>query len=196
MHTVIPLIIANSALHLRWLNTLSYLENCGARKIAALEHPTLVKEQMLKHAAEEFRHAYILKKQMTRLGSSFPTYEQKFLLGGWHTIHYLDRLECVISRFLKAHRTPSVLAYLLITYAIEKRADYLYPLYETYLRQTQHPVTVKSILLEEQGHLREMEEALQEHQQGTNFTKIVCQFEQAIYQEWFSHVQKSIHSAI
>ena len=44
-------IIAAPELHAKWLNTLSYLENCGARKIAACEHPTLVKEEMLKHAA-------------------------------------------------------------------------------------------------------------------------------------------------
>lgn len=194
MHTVIPLIIANPPLHLRWLNTLSYLENCGACKIAAIEHPTLVNEQMLKHAAEEFRHAYILKKQMVRLGSSLPTYAIDFLLGGWQTVHYLDRLECMISRFLQVNNAPSILAYLLITYAIEKRAACLYPLYETYLRQAQSPVTVKSIVLEEQGHLHEMTEALHEHPRGITFAKTVCHFEQAIYQQWFLHVQKSLIS--
>ena len=52
--------------HAKWLNTLSFLENCGARKIAACEHPTLVKEEMLKHAAEEFRHAHHLKRQIDK----------------------------------------------------------------------------------------------------------------------------------
>ena len=49
-------IIPSPDLHAAWLNTLSYLENSGARLIAACEHPTGVKEEMLKHAAEEFRH--------------------------------------------------------------------------------------------------------------------------------------------
>ena len=52
-------IVKSSSLHGLWINTLSYLENCGARMIAACEHPTLVKEEMLKHAAEEFRHAHV-----------------------------------------------------------------------------------------------------------------------------------------
>lgn len=60
-------IIASDELHAKWLNTLSFLENCGARKIAACEHPTLVKEEMLKHAAEEFRHALHLKRQIGRI---------------------------------------------------------------------------------------------------------------------------------
>lgn len=45
-------IVASTKLHSKWLNTLSYMENCGARKLAACEHPLLVKEEMLKHAAE------------------------------------------------------------------------------------------------------------------------------------------------
>ena len=63
-------IVKDPLLHGLWLNTLSYLENCGARMIAACEHPTLVKEEMLKHAAEEFRHAFYLKKQLARIGES------------------------------------------------------------------------------------------------------------------------------
>lgn len=46
-------IVADPFLHAQWLNTLSYLENCGARLMAGCEHPTLVRK-MFKHAAEEF----------------------------------------------------------------------------------------------------------------------------------------------
>jgi hypothetical protein len=63
-------VVAIPSLHGLWLNTLSYLENCGARKIASCEHPTAVKEEMLKHAAEEFRHAFYLKTQLNRIGQS------------------------------------------------------------------------------------------------------------------------------
>jgi hypothetical protein len=40
------------------------MENAGARKISKCEHPTLVTQIQLKHAAEEHRHAYYLKKQI------------------------------------------------------------------------------------------------------------------------------------
>ena len=67
--------IANEVMHAKWINTLSYLENCGARKIAACENPTLVKEEVLKHAAEEFRHAHYLKRQIARITAEpYPTY--------------------------------------------------------------------------------------------------------------------------
>ena len=65
--SLLRLVIAHPDLHAKWLNTLSFLENCGARKIAMCEHKTLVKEEMLKHAAEEFRHAHDLKKQLLKI---------------------------------------------------------------------------------------------------------------------------------
>src|SRR5271170_3629580 len=80
-------IVASDELHAKWLNTLSFLENCGARKISACEHPTLVKEEMLKHAAEEFRHAHHLKKQIAKIpgGITIEDYTLSSLLGGTTT---------------------------------------------------------------------------------------------------------------
>lgn len=78
---LIAQIVKNPFLHGLWINTLSYLENCGARMIAACEHPTRVKEEMLKHAAEEFRHAFYLKKQLARIGKSYEDYRRAHLLG-------------------------------------------------------------------------------------------------------------------
>src|SRR3984957_20867942 len=92
MPQLLALIVACDALHARWINTLSYLENCGARMIAACEHPTLVKEEMLKHAAEEFRHAFYLKKQLARVGESYENYQRSHLLGAWSGYHYLNKL--------------------------------------------------------------------------------------------------------
>jgi len=86
-------IVACPKLHAKWLNTLSYLENCGARKIASCEHPTLVREEMLKHAAEEFRHAHYLKKQIQRISRPIETYALPTLLGGIATLHYLNSLD-------------------------------------------------------------------------------------------------------
>jgi hypothetical protein len=47
-------------------------------------------------------------------------------------------------------------AYLLVTYAIEVRADELYPIYQAALDDIKSKVNVKSIILEEEGHLEEM----------------------------------------
>ena len=102
---VLDLIIKNPHLHGRWLNTLSFLENCGARMIAAAEHPTLVKEEMLKHAAEEFRHALHLKQQLARIGESYEDYRP--LLGGFSSYRYLKRLDLETSRYLKTLICPN-----------------------------------------------------------------------------------------
>lgn len=192
MERLIPLIIQSPNLHLRWLNTLSYLENCGARKLAAYEHPILVREEMLKHAAEEFRHAYILKKQMLRIGEVLPTYERRYLLGGWDTVHYLDKLEVAISRFLKGQRACMAMAYPLIIYAIEKRAEKIYPLYESILRKAKSPIGVKSILLEEQGHLQEIEGELALYKEAPHYANHTGEIEQSIYNDWLITLQNEI----
>lgn len=155
-------IVSQPKLHAQFLNTLSYLENCGARKIAAYEHPTKVKEEMLKHAAEEFRHALFFKMQISKVdSSSFEDYSPSSLLGGFRTLHYLNRLNIHISRFLK-NKTKQVkeYAYLLVTYAIEVRATELYSLYEQVLRKNKANVFIKSVLFEEKEHLAEIEEEM------------------------------------
>ena len=68
-------IVADNMLHARWLNTLSLMENTGARKISASEDPATVTYIILKHAAEEHRHAFYLKKQIEKVADkSCPTY--------------------------------------------------------------------------------------------------------------------------
>src|ERR1700733_11588698 len=87
-------IVSTPLLHAKWLNTLSYLENCGARKIAHCEHPTKVKEEMLKHASEEFRHAYYLKQQIRKVHPQpMNTYSLNSMLGGFASFHYLNLLD-------------------------------------------------------------------------------------------------------
>jgi hypothetical protein len=44
----------------------------------------------------------------------------------------------------------------LVTYAIEVRADELYPIYQDALDSAGSKINVKSIILEEEGHLEEM----------------------------------------
>jgi hypothetical protein len=163
---LIAAIVASPDLHARWLNTLSLMENTGARKISASEHATDVTLIVLKHAAEEHRHAYYLKKQIDKIGAGMcPDYSAKQLLSPLQSRHYLNRLDTEVCRYLKALGTaPEGLkfaAYLLVTYAIELRADELYPVYQKALDAAKSKVNVKSIILEEEGHLEEMTRQLE-----------------------------------
>jgi hypothetical protein len=197
MPQLLARIVACDALHARWLNTLSYLENCGARKIAACEHPTLVKEEMLKHAAEEFRHAHHLKRQMARLTAPLlPTYTLPHILGGVATLHYLHALDLKCARYLLkqglSKRAMQEAAYLLVTYAVEQRAAELYPLYDAALRHAGSPVAVKSILLEEKEHLREMEAGVEALSSGAVHAHVVAGIEADLCGRWLHVLSKQL----
>lgn len=187
-------IVNSNELHAKWLNTLSFLENCGARKIAACEHPTLVKEEMLKHAAEEFRHAHYLKRQIERVSSNrMETYSLSLMLGGSATLHYLTALDLNASRYLKGLDLPKhsikEASYLLVTYAIELRAAELYPIYDAILRKAGSRVAVKSILLEEKEHLAEMKEGLHQLSSGFIHAKHVCAIESNLCKKWLDAIK-------
>lgn len=179
-------IIACPELHGKWLNTLSYLENCGARKIAACEHPHLVKEEMLKHASEEFRHAFYLKKQLSRIGQTLEDYSLNNLVGGWTSYHYLNGLDLQVSRYLASICSHQALikqyAYLLVTYAIELRARELYPLYQAILKEHAIRIHVQSIVLEEEEHLAEMERELAKEPVAKGCVEQVCAIESLLFE--------------
>lgn len=192
-------IVDTPELHAKWLNTLSFLENCGARKIAACEHPTLVKEEILKHASEEFRHAHFLKKQIARVWPDpIETYSTHNLLGGITTLHYLHSLDVQTSRYLKeigfSATTFKEAAYTLVTYAIERRASELYPIYQDILRTKNVHVSVSSILLEEKEHLAEMERELVRLPSGLELALHLCALESGLCKKWLEALNVSLYA--
>jgi hypothetical protein len=188
-------IIVRDDVHARWLNTLSFLENCGARRIASCEHPTKVNREMLKHASEEFRHAYYLKQQISKLSGSFlPDYRLDSLLGGTLSRNYLGSLDVAICRYLKkekklAGNALKEMAYLLVTYAIERRASELYPLYQQVLKEKKSPISVKSILLEEDQHLVEIEGELAVFPEGQKLCEPACMVESDLCRKWLCAIE-------
>lgn len=159
---ILDRIVADDARHAKWLNTLSMMENSGARKIKGCEHPVLVSEVILKHASEEARHAYYLKKQIAKVdANACPTYEQAYLIAPARSQYYLDQLDIDVCKWLKSvfgfkGHDLKYAAYLLVTYAIEVRAESLYPIYKSVLEKYGSKVKVNTIIAEEEGHLEEM----------------------------------------
>ena len=200
LSTILPTIIANNELHARWLNTLSLMENTGARKISASEDPVTVTYIILKHAAEEHRHAFYLKKQIEKSGEGLcPTYADQYLVAPACSKYYLNMLDVEVSRYLKKElqltgRELRFAAYLLVTYAIEVRADELYPIYQEALDQVGSKVNVKSIILEEEGHLEEMINQLQ------NFSPVwqlhadkAVELETRLFDQWVIELGKEVN---
>lgn len=192
-------IVSNDHLHARFLNTLSLQENIGARKISANERPETSTYMVLKHAAEEHRHAFYLKKQIARLNATAcPTYEPDYLLAPYSSKYYLNKLDLMTSRYLRDNLqlTGSALkfaAYLLVTYAIEVRADLIYPIYQAVLAQHKSKVSVRSIILEEQGHLEEMTVQLKNFSASwESHAEKITIIEAMLYKNWINDLAKSV----
>lgn len=175
------------------------MENAGARKISASEHKENVTLLILKHAAEEHRHAYYLKKQLAKLGDHLcKTYNNAELLAPNHTKFYLNTLDVKVCRYLKEHFQLSgsnlkFAAYLFVTYVIEVRADELYPIYQSILSSAESKVTVKSIILEEEGHLEEMLNQLKEF--DSNWEKHaneIVKIEQQMFNDWMRGLSEEL----
>jgi len=193
-------IVNNNSLHAKWLNTLSYMENAGAKKISASEHKENVNLIILKHAAEEHRHAYYLKKQLDKLdGNLCKTYTNDELLTPNQTKFYLNALDVAVCRYLKQQFSLSgydlkFAAYLFVTYAIEVRADELYPVYQDILTNAKSKVNVKSIILEEEGHLEEMLNQLKTFSPDwEKHAEVVIKIEQQMFDEWMSNLSSTLN---
>ena len=199
LEELIKNIVNDDQIHARFLNTLSLQENIGARKISANELPETSTYMVLKHAAEEHRHAFYLKKQIGKLSSSAcPTYEPDYLLAPYSSKYYLNKLDVATSRYLMEHlglkgAKLKFGAYLLVTYAIEVRADEIYPIYQDVLNSAGSKVSVRSIILEEQGHLEEMTAQLKSFSPDWEIhAGNIVSIEKDLYQNWISDLAIAI----
>ena len=199
LKTLFEQIIASPETHARLLNTLSLMENTGARKISASEHSTEVTLIVLKHAAEEHRHAYYLKKQIAKIDETLcPTYSYEYLLAPASSRLYLNKLDTEVCRYLKTTLNLSgnelkFAAYLLVTYAIEVRADELYPVYQEALDAAKSKVNVKSIILEEEGHLEEMLKQLKDFSPEWEIhAEKALQIESKLFNTWATSLQQEL----
>lgn len=199
IYNLLEKIVQHNETHARWLNTLSYMENAGARKISACEHPTEVSLIQLKHAAEEHRHAYYLKKQILKITSSVcENYRSEELLASASTSNYLHHLDIKTCKYLQKNfqlnkEELKYAAYLFVTYAIEVRADKLYPVYQEVLTKYSSKVMVKSIILEEEGHLEEMISQLNRFSPDWKIhAKQIQDIENALNAQWIESILKEV----
>ena len=194
---VVEKIVPSNEMHAKWLNSLSMMENTGARKISKYEHPVHTNIIVLKHAAEEARHAYYLKKQISKLlDDACPDYSYQYLLAPIESYHYLHQLDVDACRYVKnklglSGRDMKHGAYLLVTYAIEVRADMLYGIYQEALTRHSSKVNVKSIIAEEEGHLEEMQKMLEVfHPEWERLAKDMCAVENKLFERWVTAIDK------
>ena len=70
LEAVIGIVMQDDHIHARWLNTFSFLEYIGFRKIVKSQRAEVLNRSLLVHALEEGRHALLLKKLAVKLGGS------------------------------------------------------------------------------------------------------------------------------
>lgn len=189
MEAFLEKIIANDDLHARWLNTLSYLEYVGARKIFKSQHEDDIDEDLLVHMAEEIQHACFLKKLLRQnFNRSQAKFSEHDMLAKTAAKKYLQSIDAHCARYA---RDPYH-AYLLTSYVIETRALKLYSAYEKVLRE-HNLFRVASILKQEEQHLHDMQAMLVE--KSENFSteaEDLIAFEMSNYDEFFSALCASI----
>ena len=197
LDNILKVVIQDHLLHSRWLLTLSYLENCGARKIS--EFQSIYKGQVplsiLQHAWEESRHAYFMKKQISKLEQD-PDKKRDFL-GGTKAKNLLYLLDVKILKLLKENNVKKKEdlyygAYLLTTYAIEKRADSLYGTYQENLEHSGSKINLKLIIKEEENHLKEIEEKINKMKNFSLLKPKVLEIESDIFSNFLSAVEEEI----
>ena len=145
-------ILERPLLHARFANTLSFLEYLGARKILKSQGAASVSTKLLSHAAEEIRHARILKRFALRLsGGRVETYADGHLLCGEQAhayFHGVDELGTAVLGRRKSREN-----YLLTTILIEERVMKIYPTYERILNDWKISNPIRVIMRDESEHL-------------------------------------------
>ncbi|AOP34181.1 hypothetical protein A0128_10180 [Leptospira tipperaryensis] len=158
-------IIEDPKIHSRWLNTISFLEHMGSRKILATQSGFGMGEMILRHASEEARHAHFFKRMSDRVSpGACPDYKPENLHCGFPAFAYFQRLDALVLKDLNSAgirgKKQSFLSYLYVTHLIEERADFLYQEYDQILEENGISVSLKAIIKEEESHLADMVGAL------------------------------------
>lgn len=160
LDSIIAAIVRDPQLHARWLNTFSFLEYVGFRKIVKSQRAESLTATVLNHALEEGRHAFRLKKLALALGGAgFDSYAPQTLLCGEEAEDYFQDLDHQTEAEFedRDEAEKAKLTYLYVTWLIERRALDVYGLYKKAVAGSEIAQRLDGLLAEEDGHLRHVE---------------------------------------
>jgi hypothetical protein len=164
LEDLVARIVADTDLHARWLNTFSYLEYVGFRKIVKSQRAELLTAAILGHACEEGRHALGLKKLAIKLGGArFDSYVPEVLLCGEEAEAYFQNLDqfCDEAFADRPAEERVKLAYGYVTWLVERRALDVYGIYRDALGESEIARKLGGLVAEEAKHLSDIETYLQ-----------------------------------
>jgi len=193
LDTIVARIVATPELHARWLNTFSFLEYVGFRKIVKSQRAETLGVAVLTHALEEGRHALGLRKIAVKLGGPhFDSYAPETLLCGDEAESYFQDLDAACDEAF-ADRTDGErtrLAYASVTMLVERRALAVYEVYSQALGSSEIARKLEGLLAEEMKHLGEVEIWLAEAgAQGVIASKNLSARETELYERFLDSVE-------
>lgn len=182
-------ICAQPDLHVRFLNTLSLMEHIGSRKIM-LAQPRVPDGAMLKHLAEETRHAYFFKRAAEKLAGRILDYDEDTLLAGAAARFYMDRIDAGISSAIVPDEGP--LPYLYMSLIIERRAIWAYRIYQSVLVARKCGISLTGVLAEEDLHHDKMLAGIAARDpRSTERMAVFCAMEQDNFRRFWNAVEHS-----
>ena len=196
LEDLVERIVTDPAFHARWLNTFSYLEYVGFRKIVKSQSADVLTAAILGHACEEGRHALGLKKLAIKLGGArFDSYAPETLLRGEEAEAYFQDLDQFYDEAF-ADRLPeerAQLAYGYVTWLVEGRALDVYGIYKKALGESDIAKKLGSLLAEETKHLADVEALLQATDPGfSTRSKEFEAVESSLYQTFIDALTKEL----
>ena len=187
---VLETITSHKNLHSRFLNTLSYLEYIGTRKMLKSLPAPVLNKTFLNHINEEIRHSLFLKNLAQKLSEKSYGFHEKEMIAGSEGSHYFQEVD---HYSLKFSFSNPVLSYLYTTYAIEQRALLFYSLYNDILKKKNFPFSMQSILNDETEHLDHVLKKIQQKDPfwESNLVEI-SQFEHQKYFSFLISLEKEV----
>lgn len=148
-------LLENPSAHARFVNTLSFIEYVGARKILKSQRAEFFSLELLTHVSEEIRHARRLKRLALEMSDGrLDSYGAGHLLAGKAAEAYVQAVDAA-AQAASGGNDPWV-AYLLTTLLVEERANAFYPAYASQGTVPKHRAVIAAIVSEEQRHLEEI----------------------------------------
>lgn len=176
--------------HARFLNTLSLMEHIGSRKIMLCRQGRGLAQDTLKHLAEEARHAHFFRRAAERVAGRSLGGGSEDTLAPWAARMYLERLDAAVTRRLGG---DGALAYRYVTLVVELRARWFYQIYEEVLSREGLPLSLKSVLAEEDEHLRDMREHLGKYDPLFESRRAAfALLEAAQFKRWFAPMRRVV----
>ncbi|MGZ3304290.1 MAG: hypothetical protein ACXU8U_00395 [Asticcacaulis sp.] len=186
-------VVADPRDHVRFLNLLSLLEHIGSRKIMLSQMKGILTQDILKHLAEETRHAFFFKREAEKLaGHQLHGYAEAETLTAGPGRLYFGRLDSGLTRPLgKVHPETG---YLWVSLVVELRAIWVYRAYQQALAEAGYPLPLKGIIAEEDKHLIDMVDRLDEI--GFDMSAALPaaqQLEKSLFMRLFAALDAAVH---